>query len=347
MHRRSFLTLLSAAAAGSALAACSTGSADEGSASTPADPSGAGGGSFPVEIKHAFGTTTIKSAPARVATLGWTDHDTVLALGVAPVGATKITYGGNKKGSTEYFDAELKKVGGKQPVRYSDADGAPIDEVAKTRPDLIVATNSGITKEEYTKLSKIAPVIAYPGKAWGTSWQTSLDLIGKALGRSGQATKLKAKTEKVIKDAVAKYPAVKGKSVVWCAFSPTDMSKFSAYTSLDMRTRTMTDFGMPLSPTVTKMSKGTDKFFVEISAEKASSLDADVVVFYVEKKGQVEKLRKHALLGKIPALKSGAFVPSADPVVDNPMSSPTPLSIPVAVKTFLPKLAAAAGKAKA
>ena len=33
-----------------------------------------------------------------------------------------------------------------------------------------VGVNSGLTKEEYDKLSKIAPTVAYPKVAWGTSW---------------------------------------------------------------------------------------------------------------------------------------------------------------------------------
>ena len=60
-----------------------------------------------------------------------------------------------------------KEVDAEAPVRYDDADGAPIEEVARLTPDVILATNSGITKEEYTKLSKIAPVVAYPEAPWG------------------------------------------------------------------------------------------------------------------------------------------------------------------------------------
>ena len=60
---------------------------------------------FPVTIEHAFGSTTIEKEPQRVATLGWSDQDHVAALGVVPVGATKITYGGNRSGSTDFFDA--------------------------------------------------------------------------------------------------------------------------------------------------------------------------------------------------------------------------------------------------
>ena len=114
-----------------------------------------------------------------MATLGWTDHDHALALGVVPVGATKITWGGNAAGSTDWFDAAVEEVGAEAPVRYDDADGAPIDEVAQLEPDLILATNSGITEAEYKKLSKIAPVVAYPEAPWTTPWQTSLETVGQ------------------------------------------------------------------------------------------------------------------------------------------------------------------------
>ena len=79
-------------------------------------------------------------------------------------------------------------------MRYDDADGAPVDEVAKLDPDLILATNSGITEEEYKKLSKIAPVVAYPEAPWVTPWQDSLDMVGKALGRSSLADEVEAET---------------------------------------------------------------------------------------------------------------------------------------------------------
>src|SRR5690606_41626252 len=126
-------------------------------------------GAFPVTIEHAFGETTIEEEPKRVATLGWTDHDHALALGVVPVGATKLTWGGNEEGSTDWFDAALADIdGAKAPTRYADADGAPVAEIAALDPDLILATNSGITEEEYDKLSEIADVVVYPEAPWVT-----------------------------------------------------------------------------------------------------------------------------------------------------------------------------------
>lgn len=41
---------------------------------------------FPVEIRHALGTTRIEAEPQRIVTLGWNGEDAVLALGRIPVG---------------------------------------------------------------------------------------------------------------------------------------------------------------------------------------------------------------------------------------------------------------------
>ncbi|WP_050671018.1 ABC transporter substrate-binding protein [Luteipulveratus halotolerans] len=351
MQRRSFLALVSAAAVTTLAAGCSTGPAngeEEGGATgSAAGSTSAAAGAFPVTIKHAFGTTTIKEQPKRVATLGWSDADIALALGTVPVAATAIDWGGNKNRSTDWFDTKLKELGGKQPIRYSDKDGTPIDEVNKARPDLILATNSGLTKDEYTKLTKLGvPVIAYPGAPYGTSWQQSTRMIGKALGKESEATNVISSTEGQIKTAVAKYPQIKGKTVAWPWFTPTDLSKFGVYTPLDNRPRLLEEFGFKTAPVVTKLAGKTQSFSVDISAEKANTLAADVVVFDIEKAGQDAQLKAHPLLGKIPALKTGAYFANADQPATLTMSSPTPLSIPVGLKTFLPKLAQAADKAK-
>ncbi|MDP3890685.1 MAG: iron-siderophore ABC transporter substrate-binding protein, partial [Nocardioides sp.] len=83
----------------SALLALTTAACSTGSTATPTTTSDssseADANAYPVTIEHAFGSTTIEEEPTRVVTLGWTDHDVVLSLGVVPVGATKLTWGGN------------------------------------------------------------------------------------------------------------------------------------------------------------------------------------------------------------------------------------------------------------
>ena len=212
LRRRSLPALLvGVALAGAGLSGCATGSTE--AAETPDAATSADAQAFPVTIEHAFGSTEITEEPKRVATLGWSDQDAALALGVVPVGATKLTWGGNAQGSSDWFDAALEKVGGEQPVRYDDSDGAPVEEIAKLDPDVILATNSGITEQEYKKLSKIAPVVAYPEAPWVTPWQTSLETVGKALGRTSQAEEVAATTQQEIDAAKAEYPQLAGTSL--------------------------------------------------------------------------------------------------------------------------------------
>ena len=48
---------------------------------------------YPIEIKHALGTTTIEKKPERVATIAWGNQDVALALGTVPVGFSAANYG--------------------------------------------------------------------------------------------------------------------------------------------------------------------------------------------------------------------------------------------------------------
>ena len=322
-----------------ALAGCSTGPADVGGAARPRARPPRAAAAYPVTVAHAHGETTIEKAPTRVATIGWADADVVAALGVVPVGAPKITWGGNAKGSTDWFDAQAAKLGVKDGdiARYDDSAGIPFDAIAATSPDLILGLSSGVSKEEYDKLTKIAPVVAYTDRPWGTPWEDQLDAIGKALGKDAEAAELKAQTDKAIADAVAANPQLKGKSAAWAWFSPTDLSTIGLYTSADLRPQMLREFGLVDSPTVAALSQDTSEFSVNLSAEKASTLDADLVVFYAEEGAGAEEITGNALLGQIPALKKKQYVASADNAVALSMSLPSPLSVQTAVDEFLPR----------
>ena len=133
------------------LTGCSTGSTDAASADAAAEPTAtttADADAFPVTIEHALGETTIESEPTRVATLGWTDADQAISLGVVPVGATRITWGGNEAGSTAWFDAAVEEVTGftryriegdpKSPnatVHVVDRGGVTVGMVSRTDSD--------------------------------------------------------------------------------------------------------------------------------------------------------------------------------------------------------------------
>lgn len=320
------------------LTGCATGStdsaADAGTTTTQAQAD-----AFPVTIKHAFGSTTITKAPTRVVTLGWSDQDNVLSLGVDPVGATKITWGGNAAGSTDWFDAKVKEQGDPAPVRYDDSDGAPVEEIAKLNPDLILATNSG-TKQEYAKLSKIAPVVAYPKSPWITPWQTSLKMAGEALGRSDQAAKVAAATQEKIDAAKKEYPDLEGTSLIFGYLSTTDLSTVGIYAPQDPRVSFMHDLGLKDAPAVAGAIK-PGEFYGTVSAERASSLKSDVFLTWAENPGDMARFAKNPLIGKIPAIADGHSYAEADKQVAEAVTNPTPLSIPYVIEHFVPKVSQA------
>lgn len=323
-----------------ALTGCSTGSTDTASADGAAEPTATTSvdpDAFPVTIEHALGTTTIEQEPTRVATLGWTDADHAVALGVVPVGATAITWGGNDDQSTDWFDAAVADAGAEAPVRYDDADGAPIDEVAELAPDLILATNSGITQAEYDKLSKIAPVVAYPEAPWTTSWQDSLALVGQALGRTTLAEQVAADTEATIEQAKADNPDLQGASLIYGYLATTDLSTVGIYAPQDPRVSILRDLGMVDAPAVADAIK-PGEFYGTVSAEKAADLDSDVFVTWVDSEDAVDTIRQDKLVGEIPAIADGHWYAETDKQKAMASTNPTPLSIPVIISDFLPQV---------
>ncbi|AOT02752.1 iron-siderophore ABC transporter substrate-binding protein [Arthrobacter sp. U41] len=354
LPRRRFLRATGQATAALAavvlsLTACSTGPAN----STAADaPSQSAGSAFPVTIKHAFGETTIPEQPKRVVTVSWVNDDVAIALGVVPVGVPKNEWGGDDKGSTPWKDAALEKLGAgfgseKAPAQFSEADGVNFTEIAKLNPDVILAAYSGLTGEDYKKLSEIAPVVAHPEVAYGTSWQDSTAIIGEALGKETEAARLVADTEATIQDKVAEYPQLAGKTFIYGNLEPAKGDGVNVYTANDNRPRFLSEIGMKLAPVVEDNSRGSAEFFIPWSAEKANELTSDVFVTWVPDAATAESIKTDPLLSQIPAIKTGALVADPDNTLTLSISASSPLSLPWALDTFLPQLASAADNATA
>jgi iron complex transport system substrate-binding protein len=336
------------AAAALTLSACSTGPA---SSTSDAGTSGSSSPQFPVTLKHVFGETTIKAQPKRVVTVSWVNDDVALALGVVPVGVPKNEWGGNEQGSTPWKDAALKELGAgfgsdKAPVQFSEADGINFTEIAKLTPDVILAAYSGLTEEDYTKLSEIAPVVAHPELAYGTSWQDSTSIIGKALGKGAEATKLISDTEATIKEKVSKYPQIAGKSFIYGNLEPASADGVNVYTANDNRPRFLSEIGMKLASVVEDNSKGSKEFFIPWSAEKANELKSDIFVTWVPDAATADSIKADPLLGQIPAIQKGALVADSDNTLTLSISASSPLSLPWSLDTFLPQLATAADAVK-
>ncbi|WP_313407696.1 iron-siderophore ABC transporter substrate-binding protein [Aeromicrobium sp.] len=331
--------ILAAAALAFGLTACASSDDDS-------DSAGSSGDGFPVTVEHAFGTTEIPSEPQRVATVAWSNQDTALAFGVVPVGMPKATYGDDDTdGIHPWVKDAIDELGGETPAMYDETDGIDAAAVAQTEPDLILAPNSGLTKEEYETLSKIAPTVAYPDKAWGTTWRQAIELTGEALGKTDEADAMIADLEKQIDDATADRPEIEGKSAVMSWIDPSDLSKVGYYTAHDTRASFLNDLGFE-TPDFVDASKDSDKFFLEISAEKADELNgADVFVGYGDD-AALKKVQADPLLGKVTAFERGSAALLKDNTPLAAAVSPSALSIPWMLDEYVTLLADAAAKVK-
>jgi iron complex transport system substrate-binding protein len=236
-----------------------------------------------------------------------------------------------------------------QPVKAGGKDDEFVTvrelETLNSRKPLWSRKKDEITKDEYDKLSKLAPVVAYPKVAYGTSWQDSLETIGKALGRTAKAKEVEATTVASLDAAKARYPQLAGKTFIYGYIAPTDMSQIGYYTPSDLRPQMLTELGMKNAPVVEEGAKGTSEFYLTVSSEKAASMQSDIFLSYITEDSEVGAMKKDPLIGQVPAIKAGALVATKDQKVGLTMSSPTPLSIPYMTQLFVPLIAAAADKA--
>jgi iron complex transport system substrate-binding protein len=327
----------------SVLSACGSKKEDNaGSDSSSAD--------FPITIKHAFGETVVEEKPERIVAIGWSNQDTPLSLGVLPVGISQANYGteGDAK-LLAWTQEKIDELGGKGDVAvFNDVDGLDFEAISECEPDIILAAYSGITQEDYDTLSEIAPVVAYPKNPWETLWRDQVLINSKAMGMETEGEELISDLDKMIEKSVSKYPELSGKTAAFVYFDPTNLSTLSVYTSGDPRAAFLTDLGLGVAPSVEKLAKDAETFYLTISAENADQLsDVDVILTWANGDGTdlLKQLQDDPLIGGIPAIKNGAIVMFSE----GPLAAaqtPSTLSIPATIDEYVKTIAKAAKKAK-
>ena len=138
-------------------------------------------------------------------------------------------------------------------------------------------------------------------------------VIGGIGGCRNEGEKLVEETEKFIKDNVAKYPNLSGKSAALCYIDAADLSKFSVYRTIDPRAGYLVDMGFAFPEKVEAQSNDKDSFYVQISSELAVETlsDLDIIITYGDDK-TLDAIKNDAIFSKIPAVKEGRVV-----VLDN------------------------------
>lgn len=320
-----------AAAAALALTACGGGAAGGGATS----PTGASSsGAFPVTVEHKYGTTEIAAEPTRVVTLGLSDQEPVLALGVKPVGVVdwfKERPYGNWPWTKPLW-------GDTQPEIVGERDEYNLEKVAALKPDLIVAVYSGMNQEQYDTLSKIAPVVAQPKGFvdYGAPWQDQTKHIAKALGKSDKAQELIDGVAERFADAKAAHPEWSGKTaVVADSFKP---GEYSAFAPTDPKAIFMRELGFTLVDEIGALAG--EKNVAQFSEERFDLLDADRLVWLTSDVAAQERVKAVPAYQRLEVVaeKRDLFLTYMDPPIGAAMSFNTVLSVPYGIDQVVPLL---------
>ncbi|MER5708714.1 iron-siderophore ABC transporter substrate-binding protein [Streptomyces sp. NPDC042898] len=329
------------AVAALALAACGGGTEKSGSSASPSAPAPADGagkpGAFPVTVAHKYGSTTIDKEPKTIVTLGLSDQDAVLALGVKPAGSVDWF----KEQPYGKWPWTKDKWGSTKPVIVGERDEYNIEKIAELKPDLVIAQYSGMKKEQYDTLSKFTKVVAQPKEHpdYGAPWQVMTRQIGKALGKD-------AETEKLIADIDTRFKAVRDKNPRFAqktlaVADSFEAGKYSAFTKTDPKSIFFSGLGFKLKPEIDGLAKPGWNV-AELSAEKLNVLDVDRLVWVTSSTEANDRIKAEPLYKKLKVHqeKRDLFVPYQDPDIGAAFSFNTVLSIPYAIDEIEPLLAA-------
>ncbi|WP_018599925.1 ABC transporter substrate-binding protein [Mycobacterium sp. 155] len=210
-------------------------------------------------ISHKFGETKVPANPSRVVTVGWTDQDFVLPLGVVPVSSREF--------AQNYNDLPwVQKATDGKGVPTWGADSIDFEAIAAQKPDLILAIYETIDRQTYDRLSQIAPTVIQSSDYADeeTPWNVQLLTTGKALGKEAEAKALVDQVQGRIDEARTKNPEFDGKTLV-VDFGPADGGHY-LLGAKDPRRSLFTALGF-----------NTQDVVGDVSEEKLGLLDRDVL----------------------------------------------------------------------
>ena len=281
-------------------------------ASEPADDSG------PIIVSHKFGETVVPRDPQRVVSLGVSDQDDLLALGVVPVGI--LDWFGNQPFAVWPWAQDL--LGDAEPLVIPIIEPNP-ELIASLRPDLIVAVSSGLTEKQYDTLSQLAPTVASPAgyDDWSAPWQVRTRLIGEIFDRSDETNAMIAQVEGRFAEIRADNPAFDGATA---AIAFTFSNQVGAYTSTDVRAQIMELLGFITPPVYDEIS--LNGFYVSFSEERIDLLDTDIVIWLTSDAAALEAVIESPIRKGLAVVIDGREVFTSVEVA-GALSFATPLSL--------------------
>ncbi|ADB51111.1 ABC transporter substrate-binding protein [Conexibacter woesei] len=330
--RRGFLLGAAGATAAAALAACG---GDDGG---PAASAAAGdAGAFPVSVRDRYGTTTIERTPERVVCFGYNDHDTMLALGVVPVGLIQWIPEW-KRGVGPW---SLRALGDARPELFSGSE-IPFETIAALRPDLILAVNHDLRAGDRDRLAEICPLVSTPAgyPSYGLPPDVQALQVGAALGLADRTRGLVEQVARTYADARRRNPSFAGRQAM--IVTPAGDGQMSVFADTDTRGRLVRSLGFRQPAAVAGMVG--DDFYAYISPERFDVMDVDVLIVLAYDQTTTGRLASMPTYQRLGVVRRGATVIVDDVDTAMALAASTVTSTPYALGDLVPRLRAALAK---
>ncbi|WP_126427573.1 ABC transporter substrate-binding protein [Brevibacillus marinus] len=259
----------------------------------------AGGGAEERVFQTPGGEFRIKGIPKRVVGLSIESLDSMVALGVEPVGMALPP-----TGVPEYLQEGLKNT-----TSVGDRREPNLETILSLQPDLIVMEDnfSAAIKDE---LQKIAPTLSYRANSWEEAMENHI-LLGDILGKKQEA-------EAFVSEFKAKLDEVKGKAAGNVSAMAMYMIGDEYAMWLDnsfvgsLLTALGADYALKHSELTSEESAGeneelaSESRFVKLNLEKLIELNPQVLFLMSNKDDLIsEKLKGNPVWSKLDAVKNG------------------------------------------
>ncbi|HET6381106.1 MAG TPA: iron-siderophore ABC transporter substrate-binding protein [candidate division Zixibacteria bacterium] len=231
------------------------------SAASPTAEATTNQAAFPRTIEHAAGRTTIPERPERVVVLDTGELDSMIALGIVPVGAVRAPV---EDGLLDYLQDDTEGV----TELVGTIDEPNLERIAALQPDLIL---SSVLRHEalYDELSQIAPTVFT--ETVGVVWKENFLVHAEAVGLEARAEQLLADYEARADELGARLADELGAlpTVSIVRFLP---GETRLYQKASFIGTVLADVGLPRPE-----SQDVDGFALVISEEQIALADGDVI----------------------------------------------------------------------
>jgi len=228
---------------------------------------------FPLTVTTANGTTELAAAAERVVALSFPDVDTVVALGVTPVGVQPDPF--TETGIPVWLtDALLPD----ETTVLNITEEVPLEDVVALNPDLIIDTLGSRSASVFDTMNAIAPTLSGLPELQVDVVTDRTRLIGQLLGKSAEAEAVLASVDAGIEAFKAEFPQLEGTTFAFGTVRSAEaigVIREDSHFAVQLFSR----FGMSVTPALRSDDRelqGTAGA-VSISLEEIQLIESDVV----------------------------------------------------------------------